>query len=277
MSISYHMNIARIIAENEFKAIAANPLVIVVGVIVIFMAFINGYGGYGGSSRIDVSYFKVGQDSFMQGLMQIWYNTVFICNIMAAFLGVISIAKERWTRSINVLLIKPLYKMDIVGGKFAGISVFLFIFISLVLAFTTVMLIIFFKEPLSYYELFMRLLAYIIILTGECSLVAALTMLVGSAVNNLIGSITLVITYIYAEWLSPITSLDVLSFITPEGLLIKMSNPITTSGYVTELFNTLVPFTQWLSDAAPYFIFMMLYIIAVLVINCWAFAKVDDI
>lgn len=277
MSINYHMNIVRIIAENEFKAIAANPLVILVGVIVIFMAFINGYGGYGGSSRIDVSYYKVGQDSFMQGLMQIWYNTVFICNIMAAFLGVISIAKERWTRSINVLLIKPIYKMDIVAGKFAGISVFLLIFISLVLAFTTVMLIIFFKEPLSYYELFMRLFAYIIILTGECSLVAALTMLVGSAVNNFIGSIAIVITYIYAEWISPITSLGDFSSITPGGLLVKMYNPIKTSGYITELFNTLVPFTQWLSDAAPYLIFLLLYLTAILVINCWAFVKVDDI
>lgn len=269
-----NFNFIKMIAHNELYYIILHPLVIIVGVILLLLAFINGYGG---GSMIDESYFKNGQDSFMQGYNQILYYTIFISNIMAAFLGVISVAKDRWAHSMNVLLTKPIYRRDVLLGKFTGICEFLFIFVGLVLLFTTIMLILCFKEPLSYSELFCRFLSYVIVLSMECSLVAALAMFVGTFFKNILGPVTIIITYIYVEWFWYLAErMGSFSIFTPRMLFLKIINPVN-GGNMDELFNTLVPFTQWLGNAMPYILLLLFVTLAVLLINLYLFTKLEDV
>lgn len=194
--MNFSLNAIYLIARNELYRTIQHPLVIIVGVIVLFLAFVNGYGD---SSTLESAYRK-GIDGFLLGYCQNEYRILLICSIMSAFLGVLSMAEDRWSHNINVLLVKPLYRRDIILGKFIGLSGYISIFVTVALVFTTFMLILFFREPLSYADLLCRLLAYIFTLSLECSLIVALTMLVGTLFRNVIGSVSVVVIYVYADW-----------------------------------------------------------------------------
>jgi ABC-2 type transport system permease protein len=251
------------ISQNELNRIIRHPLVIIVGIIILLLAYTNGAGGTQVLEHLDDN----GQDGFFQGYSQIEYEISFICSIMAAFLGVISIAEDKWNYSANILLTKPVYRRDIILGKFAGLSEFMLLFITLTMLFTTIMLILCFREPLSYIELAWRLIAYILVLASECSLVITLTMLIGNIFNNVIGAVSVVITYIYVEWFRDLAKyMGDFSFITPVMLYIHI---------FSNLFNTTIPFSQWLNNTILFIIFMILEIGLMLVINCYIFTQLD--
>jgi ABC-2 type transport system permease protein len=268
--MSYGLKSVGLIARNELNRTIFNPIVIIVGVIVLFLAFVYGYGGSMPSA------FSDGQSVFFIAYCQNEYSILLICNIMAAFLGGLSIAQEQWNHSDNVLLVKPLYRRDFILGKFIGLTGFIFIFVSVILVFTSVMQILYLGSPPSYVELLFRLSAYIFTLSLECSLVMALTMLTGTLCRNVMGSISLVVIYLYTDWFKYTTAyMGGFSIIMPHKLYEQMADPFTV-GYPQQLFNTLVPLTSWLNNAMPYILFTLLEIIILVLISCYVITKSDD-
>jgi len=253
-----------LVARNEFYRVLKNPLAIIVGVIILFLAYINGIGG---ASQLSLS-------DFMIGYSQINADTVLIICIMAAFLGVVSMSEERWINSFNVLLTKPIYRRDIVLGKWFGLVGFMILFVTLLMLFTTSMLIIGFNGAPSYPVLFCKLAFYIIVLVMESSLVISLTMLLGTVFKNILGAMSLVMVYLYADWFQGISNyIGAFSVFTPNMLYYKIVSP---SGNVPfELLDTTIPFDKWLGDATPYLIIILAEIVILIFANCLVFNRQD--
>ncbi len=270
--MSSSANAIFLIAKNELYRTIGHPLVILIGMIVLFLAFTYGYG----NTLTFESAYRDGKDGFLLCYCQNEYSILLICSIMSAFLGVLSMAQDRWSHSINLLLAKPLYRRDIVLGKFIGLIVYIFIFVTIALAFSTLMFVLFFRAPLSYIELSYRLVSYIFILSLECSLIVALTMLVGTVFRNVIGSVSVAVIYVYADWFRYVVNyMGDYSIVMPRMLYHKMADPVS-GGYPQELFNTLIPFTGWLNDAMPYILLAVLEIVLLVLINCFVFSRLDE-
>ena len=263
-----------LIARNEFYRVIRHPLVIVVGVILLVIAYVNGAGG---DSLLLSSGLSAGQDVFMQGYGQLIYNVSFICCIMAAFLGVVSMSEEYGKNSFGVILAKPIYRRDVILGKVMGICGFMFLFITLVVVFITAMLILGFRSPDSYIELW-RPVGIILALGLESSLVISLTVLVGSVFKNIIGSVSIAITYVYADWFKNVSQyMGMYSIITPKILFFDVINPPNYDNSMAMLFDTLYPFDKWFGDASIYIVLLLVEMTIFVFICCMVFAKQENL
>ncbi len=257
-----------LIAVNEFKRVAGHPIVILLMCIFIVLAFVQSAAGY---RMLQVMEFHDpdGPDRFMTGLSQMWYDTSLICSVMAAFIGIVSILEDRSKNLFNVLLVKPLYRRDVIIGKFIGVSVFITIFITVSIAIYSLLLMLFFRMPFSMTEFLSRASAYILGLSMECSLTIVLAMLFGVIFKNFLESLGLLLAYFYLEWYC---NLDLLT-----GPL-SLINPYSLYGNVASvnLFDTTVPFLQVINNSLPYAILMLAWMLILLLLDCLIFTRYGD-
>lgn len=274
-----NMSVIFKMALKEFNCTFTNAFVIIVCGIIILIALINGAGSFD-----DLNYVSAHDnlDAILIGFSTSWQSTSMICTIMAAFLGATAIQYDRSKNSLNVLLTKPLYRKDYFIGKFFGLVVFMLIFNTFVVLFTGLILIVFFRNPLSVSEFLLRIAAYIIVLTMSCSLVIALNMLFGVISKNILFVTTASMTYIYFDWiwntglLLNNISLGSLSILTPVNLYCRIIDPFATLSYPT-LYDTLIPIEQWLSSAIPYIGLMFIEILVFLLISIHLFTRDDNV
>ncbi len=264
------------IARNEFFMTAFNPMVIVVGMILLMITYLNAAGGVQDLEVISASW---NCDALITGFSQIWYHTNFICGIMAAYLGVMSISGERGTGCLNVLLSKPLYRRDVFLGKYIGVVLFLLVFLVIVMVANTLFLLNFYGEPFSVFEFLLRLSIYTIILLMDLSLVTGITMFIGVVCKYMLLAVSVVIMYLSYEWFwDQVTVIlyYMLNFpITPSLLTQKCL--FGTGGYtVSNLFLTSVPLSAWISNTYPYVFFMAFLVVIVLLLDCFVYARMED-
>lgn len=261
-----------IIARSEFYRTLFNPLVIVVGVILLAITSLSAAGGIGDLKSLSEIW---GCDGFIIGFSQIWYNTNFICGIMAAYLGVMSLSGERSRGSLDLLLTKPLYRRDVVLGKFSGICLFMLIFLTVIMIANSLFLLSFFGAPSSVGEFLWRITMYTIILLMDLSLVTGITMFIGIFCKDLLVAVSVVVTYLSYEWFwNQVTA--VLSYmlnfpVTPYMLTMKIFGMNTIS-----LFNTNNGFLLWIGDVYPYLFLMGFLVMFVLLLNCLIYARLAD-
>ncbi len=261
------------IARNEFYRVIGHPIVLLVSIIIVILTFVNGWGGV-----FDIEMVSIGQhsDGFIRGFSQVWYVTTFICTILAAFLGVTSISEERWNHSLNVLLVKPLYRRDVIIGKFMGLGVFILGFVILIMLVNTLTLLLFYGPPISLVEFLWRITAYIAILWMDCSLVLSLMLLVGALFKDFLLAVSIAITYISYEffWNIVIGYISILIKIplAPYTIAMKILDPLGSS----DLFNTNVPFDVWFGAGSQYIALLLLLIVLVLLMSCFAFTRMED-
>ncbi|CAJ36175.1 ABC transporter permease subunit [Methanocella arvoryzae] len=267
------MRVMLMIAMQEFTHTLTHPLALLVGGIVLAVAYINGAGGV---DTLEIVNAQADLDAVMVGFGQSWQATSMICTIMAAFLGATTIPYEKWKHTLNVLFTKPLYRKDYIAGKFVGLTAFMLVFNTFAVMFTGLLIIVYFREPLSVSDFLLRVIAYIIVMTMSCSLVIALNMLIGVLSKNILVVTSAAMTYIYFDWIwNNDRMLGNLAFLTPMNLYNKLINPITTL-YPT-LYDTLTPFTLWFSSAVPYIGLMLIEILVFLLAGIHLFTREDKI
>ena len=263
-----------VIAKNEIRNIMGHPILFVVGVILVILAYLNGVGGYHDLVNLEKMQNYYSGDTFFLGFSQTWYSTAMICNILAVFLGVTTIAEERWNNNLNTLITKPLYRRDIVIGKYLGITFSLFIFTALTLLVTALMLILYFREPLSYSEFVWRLSGYILILAFSITLVSGLSMLLGVVFKNYVVAITLAVAYVYAEWFMYLAEyFGNFAILMPRKLYMTICDPTKMLG--VDIFNSNLSFSSWFSSALPYVVFLMLEIAITIILCSYLFTRED--
>jgi len=261
-----------VIARNEFKRVINHPLVIIIATILLLLALLNGTGLAHLLPSIEKS--EQGKDIFiLYGIGQIFYRFSDYFIIFSVFIGVLSIGEEQSKKSLSVLLSKPLYRRDIVAGKFLGISTFLLIFIILNFVVSSLLVMVFFRQPLSAVEYILRLSSGIVSLFFESMLVLSITMLIGIIFKDLLIALIVATTYLYVDsYSSIIRYLGDLSIISQKYLYIT----ITSGASKFNLFDTSISYTNWLGTSLPYILLMLFEILAVLLINCIIFARYDE-
>jgi ABC-2 type transport system permease protein len=260
------------IARLEFVRVMIHPIVPVACLIVLAVALLDGAGGVTVLRKVGN-----GEAALIFGLSQSCGPISIICTVMAIFLGATMIPYERWKKSLNVLLAKPLYRKDYLLGKFVGLSAFMLLFNTFALLLVSLAMIVFFKGPESGFEFTWRLAAYILVLTFTCSLVIALNMLFGLIAKNILFVTAASITYVFFDWIwysDRIIGSDIIALVTPINIYNKLLNPFQ-SGLSLVLFNTAVPLGQWLDAIAPFLALLLIETLVLLLVEIHIFSRED--
>lgn len=272
--IGFNVQPIVLIARNEFKKMAGQPLNFLFAGILVLIAILNGIGFANG-----LSYFEqiMQGDVFIKvGMSEILWVLSMYCTFAAMFIGLISVAGERTSGSLNLLLSRLLYRKDIIAGKFIGMAVFILILVSMTFIISSLLIILFFRMPYSFTDFFMRLLAFICLLFLESSISACIAMLIGIIFKNLLDASVMVASVLYIEWYTQIRvhlgSLDILS---PTGLYIKIISAAPDRQF-TGLMDTSLGFMTWFDIAKPYIVFMIFYLIIILLVTSIVFARSED-
>lgn len=242
------------VAENEFAMITRNPIVVVFVGFLLMLAVVN-TAGY--SVMQDMYGQAYDHDtSFYIGIGNLFYYFSTCFAFLAMCIGVISVAEERSRGSLRVLFTKPLYRRDVIAGKFLGISVFFVLIITLTITLFVSLEMIFFGGPGSLSDLIVKLGTYVLMLSLNSCFTLGVVMLFGILLGKR-EALVLSVAYIIYEWLfqmGTITSaLTLIPALKDIGLLdpaqLYMKAYFSVRGPPgTELLAAARSYTAWLQD-----------------------------
>jgi ABC-2 type transport system permease protein len=260
------------VAGIEFRGLIKEPLLWLVGLLILLIALVHA-AGY---TSVLPRFVDGTSEVFINVAMgnSFWYTTLF-CSFLAVCIGVISISEERIRGTLNVLLTKPIYRRDLVAGKFLGASIFLLIAVSITNIICIVTSLIVFNGPISFYELAIRMTSYDIILFLYCVLTLGIAMLIGTFFKELALSLVLAFSYVYFAWIECFYFFDFkglifnLRFVDPYLLY----NSIIVSVDDIRIYDTSVPYMTWFNSVSLYISLLLLEIFVIFLLNCIAFNK----
>jgi ABC-type transport system involved in multi-copper enzyme maturation permease subunit len=258
------------LAANEFRRQVGHPVTIAVFGLLVVIALANGLG----SIKVLPAFESwMSGDIFIRvGLSQVFFNISQYCSVAALVLGLLSVAGDR-KRTLGVLLTKPVLKRDVVAGKFIGLSAFLLLLITVTYLLVSLLMALAYRGPSSLEEFALRLSALVLALFLECSLMAGIGMLIGFAFGSLKEAIVVGVTYLCIEWFSNAMFMDLLKYLSPYYVYFKI---ISATDTVT-VFNTTIPFADWLGQALPYAALMVIGLIVIFIINCIVIARTEEV
>ncbi len=260
------------VARLEFNRAFYNPLIVVVALYLLFIAFVNGMG-----SRYFFQYFEGEAFDVITrvGLDNVFYITSIVCTIAAMFLGVVSIVGDRSDSVLRVILTKPVYIRDVIIGKFLGICAFNLMLVFATLAACSLLEMLFYGLPGSMGEFILRFGSLVVMLFFECSLVSGIAMLVGLAFRNLLDSVAVVATLFFIDWYGQVLTDRIASLytlISPWRLYFSAFSSV--DGIL--LTDTTVSYAAWLNYAFPYILLMLLETFVVMAINCFISIRMEE-
>lgn len=262
------MNPVLNIARQQISDIIKEPLVILILVVLAMLSFLNGAASANLIPSAD-AHLMDGNDHFLSvGLSNTLYHTSLLLSALAAFIGVFTIAEERMSGSMSVLLTKPLYRRDIITGKFAGLSTFIFLATTVIVVLCVSAIMVSYGRPISLGEMALRVFSYIGILTLSCILMLSISFLIGLLFRNIFEVLLFNGVFLYLNWryaLPP--GLQGFKFLIPTGLYTMIVDGVSNH-YILE---TSVPYGLWLGVAMPYIAFMIFAIVAVFLFSCYVF------
>jgi len=252
------------IFKNEFTIIARNPIVIVIAVITSFLAIIN-LAGYVYQSRNDPD--PIGT-FYAYGLGNMLFSLSVIFAFFSMCIGITSLTNEKMTGTLRLLVTKPIYRREIILGKFLGISVFILLFIALVLSIYTSLLIMI-SGPNFVSDVLAKVCIWAIMLFINCCLILGIVLLFGIILNKY-EAMVLSLIFISFEWLLPnkeiLLALGDLKIIDPMALYIN-----AMGGDEFNIFTMLPSVSAWFNFSFPYIILNIAEVIIVILITCTIF------
>jgi ABC-2 type transport system permease protein len=262
------------VAKNEFSRIAINQITIVFIGLIIIWAIINtiGYSGTWEKIQQHPDFVSHMETFYTLGISNFFYKLSMLFAFLSMCLGIITIANERSTGSLGILTAKPLYRRDIIIGKFVGLSAFLLLLMVLVTILFVLPLMIFFETPTSFTDFLFRMGSIIIVTFLNCSFTLGIVMLFGIAFSKA-EALVLSLAYIATEWLSE--NGNILYYL---GNL-KIIDPGMLQMYAFGLGNNFILYidlpslNSWLSYSMPYIVLMMAEVLIIVMINCMLFNR----
>lgn len=263
------------VAENEFTVMARNQIIPVFSVILLAICIFNAIGCYVHLPKLVTdmqSPLYVFMYTGIQGNLVI---TAILFYILSMCLGIFSIADERSKGTLRVLNCKPLYRADVIIGKFAGSCGFLLLTIVLTLSLMVSLTLIMYQAPMSALsEVVPRIVSYMLLLFLSCATMLGLTMLVTIPFSTDMA-LAISVSMIFVQWFVPaprfLGSLDMLE---PAILYIYAISPPSSGRTV---FNVLMPLSDYLIGSLPYILFMILEVILVLMVCCSLYNYMENL
>lgn len=257
------------IIKNEFLLICRNPIVIIFCAIIVLFAIHNALACY---VLLPKMQFIDHNEAFYIGIGNFFWIISLLFAFLSMCLAITSIASERSSNSIRVLLTKPIYRKDIIISKFVSISIFEFLLIILTVVLLVSLMMAVYGGPTSAIELILRMASFSILLFLNCSFTLGLIFLLSILLKRS-EAMMISIIFITVEWLGQIQVLPYL----PNGL--DIIDPMTlyihafavTPGI--DLFRPSLSFNTWLNNAVPFVLLMLLEVVIIVLVNCIAFNR----
>jgi len=252
------------IAKNEFSRCIGHPLVIGLTIFLCILALIVVSGNY-------MSIQKSQQEPIDSNVLflDITSSSIYWISSILSFLslsiGVVSMAGERSSGSIRVLLSKPVYRMEIIMGKFIGINSLILLLILFVISICIALSLIAFGLPSAFPEDILRVLSLAFLLFLLCAIFTNIVLLCGVLFKDIYTSLILS-TSLYLIWFIswPYIWTDFLKLINPVLLYLIL---------IRDYSNTHISYLNWVSSILPYITYMLLEILAIFLINCYIFTR----
>lgn len=258
---------AFIIAGNEFSMLARSPVVVGFVVLMLVLGLINA-AGY--SSMVSEDYYDHSGD-LMVGVSNFFWNFSMLFAFLAMCVGVLSVANERYGGSLGVLFAKPVYRRDVIIGKFVGISMLLFVLITLILALFVSLMMLVYVGRADIVGVVARMLLFAVVLFLNCCFTLGLVMCLGIVLSKP-EALIVSMAFVAFEWLTNIGSLPAslgkLNLINPAYLYVYAMD-----GASGRLFNDSLPLGTWLSGSSPYIVLMLMEVTIIMLVNCLLFNR----
>jgi ABC-2 type transport system permease protein len=269
------MNSSLLVAKNEFSLTVKNPVVLVAVILLLAIAVVGVYGlAVNSGNNMEPG---LGPLSFFMGCISgNIYDITSTFIILAVCIGVFSIADERHGSTLNVLMSKPLYRRDVILGKFIGLGGFLLMVISFIMAMLVSTDLILNPLPSGLLiEMFARILAIVVSLFLFSVIMLGIAMMVGVLVRNIALVLTLTATIVYLQWYTGIEFLlGPLIIFEPSDLSTVLALGNTNTGDASNfIFITSSSFLAWFSSVYPYFLLLAFEAIIVILIDCVLFNR----
>lgn len=262
------------VAKNEFSLVARNRIIVVFVVLVLVWAIVNTLGYSRTWDKLQQNPLK-GQDPFyFLGIGSFFYNLSMLFAFMSMCIGIISIADERSRGSLRILTTKPLYRRDIITGKFLGISLFMLLLMLLGYMLFVLPLMVFYGGPISFSDFLLRLVSVIILTFLNSSFTLGLVMLFGIVLGRA-EALVVSLVFIALEWVVELPSMFTylgkpLQIIDPGVLFIDAIGANLTNYIFSP---DLPPFNAWLGYSMPYIVLMVAEVVIVVLVNCTLFNR----
>lgn len=262
------------VARNELRLVSGNRITMVFIGLIVAWAIVNTLGYSGTWEKIQqhpdvVSHMET---FYTLGVSNFFYKLSMLFAFLSMCLGVISIADERSGGSLRVLTSKPLYRRDVIIGKFLGISLFLLLLMVLAAVLFVVPLMVFYETPDSFTDFLLRMSSITFITFLNCSFTLGLVMLFGIVLGKA-EALVVSLAYVAVEWLSQggniLYNLGNLGIVDP-GLLQMYAFGL---GNNFILYMDLPPFGAWLNYAIPYIVLMIAEVAIIVLVNCTLFNR----
>ncbi len=247
------------IARSEFYNVIRHPMVIATAIILCLLIVINAAGCSYLLPQLKLMGYK---DVFTQGWSNTFSYTLLILSFISLCISVVSISGERANGSLRVLLTKPLYRKDIIAGKFLGINAFLLLLSLFAMLMNIALIMIAYSGPSSVVEI-IKIGLFEIVMFLFSMLTSGIMILFAIIFKGLLDSLVFALTYLYVTWYVYVPdSLEILRWINPVQQCKMIVTPMVT-------------LSTWMDASLPSVILLILEIIAVFLAGSALFNNED--
>lgn len=267
--MSEHLRAMLLVAENEITLLSKSPIVMIFCALMLIFALTNAAG----SSVVlqNFSYLNHDDDFFYIGIGNFFWDLSMLFSFLAICIGIVSFTNEQ-RGAFRVVLTKPLYRRDLIGGKFIGIFSFLLVIVVLAVVLFISLVMIVFGGPDSLMELLLRTGSFILLMFLNCGFTAGMAVLF-TIIFNKAEAVMASILFVAAEYLARMSwvpsSIGDWKILDPVNLYVKAFS----IGTHDDLVSISLPYTSWLSYAAPYIVLMLAEVVIMALISTILFNK----
>lgn len=267
--MSDHFRAMLLVAENEITLLYKSPIVIIFSLLMLIFALTNAAG----SSVVLQKFSFLSHDDafFYVGIGNFFWDLSMLFSFLAMCIGIISFTSEQ-NGAFRVLLTKPLYRRDVMGGKFIGILSFLLVMVVLTVVLFISLVMIVYGGPGSLTELLLRTGSFILLLFLNCSFTAGIAVMF-TVILKKAEAVMASIAFVAAEYLTRMrwipASIGDLKILNPVNLYVKAFEIEPRS----DLVSISLPYGSWLGYAMPYVFLMLAEVVIIILVNSMIFNK----
>jgi ABC-2 type transport system permease protein len=255
--------------QTMFSPITATILVFFLIFSIINVANFYSFVSISNSVGVPLDY----QKTFVDAVQNLTYILTSIIMFLSINLTIVSFGDERSKGTLTILSAKPVYRRDIISGKYLGINAFLVLLIIFIISIFVSLMIMFFGTPESVMDIFFRLVLQSILLMMYCAVSMGITILFVMLLKNNLEAYILSIFFVIVEWLMLypfiLNYFDWFNVINPSKVFFN----ILGSG--PGILNIHYPVGVWFGLAFPYVLLLIMELFAIFIFDLYLYGKIE--
>ncbi|WP_424358871.1 ABC transporter permease subunit [Methanocella sp. MCL-LM] len=263
-----------LIAKSQMLDMLREHLVLCIIGLIAIIIILNAAANAIMIPEIDIHVDDGNDHFFSVGMSNPLFETSVLLSILSMFIGLSITTEDRAYGTLRVLITKPLYRRDVLVGKFIGLSfLLLLIILSLILLCVSTQILLY-RAPYSTEDLILRISSYVFVLFLSCELTLSISILLGVVFKKFLSVLLFAGAFIGLEWyfIPPESLQGIVRYVIPKQLYITI---LEADGQAS-IFETVSSFGTWLNGSLPLIVLMIAEILLVMLISTWVFTKDDE-